>query len=66
MKSHKRDADGFLICRSNNNPLLDTRVHEVQLSDGASSEYPANIISENIFATVNNDGYESVLLNEII
>lgn len=66
MKSHKRDADGFLICKANNNPLLDTRVHEAQLSDGESSEYPANIISENIFATVNNDGYESVLLNEII
>ncbi len=64
--SRKRDANGALIGRANANPLLDTRVYEVQFSDGASSEYSANVIAENIFATVDDDGYECVLLDEII
>jgi len=64
--SHKRDAEGALIGRAIANPLLDTRVYEVQFSDGASSEYSANVIAENIFSTVDDNGYEGVLLDEII
>jgi len=64
--SHKCDADGALIRKANANPLLDTHVYEVQFSDDALSKYLANIIAENSFATVDDDGYKCVLLDEII
>jgi len=66
VKCRKRDADGHLIGRSNTNPLLDTRVYEVQFPDGVANEYSANVIAENIFATVDDDGYETLLLGDII
>jgi hypothetical protein len=38
----------------------------VQFSDGASFEYSANVLAENLFATVDDEGYETLLLGEII
>jgi len=62
--SPKRDADGALLGRANTNPLLDTQVYEVQFSDGASSEYSANVIAENIFATVDETGMNAYTLTK--
>jgi hypothetical protein len=45
---------------------LDTRVFEVQFSDGHVSEYETNVIAENIYATVDDDGFETLLFHEII
>ena len=62
----KRDNNGNLIGHAHTNPLLDTRIYEVQFPDGASSEYSTNVIAENIFATVDDDGSKTVLLDEIV
>jgi hypothetical protein len=61
-------------CDNNGNPIgcthtsfiLDTRVFEVQFSDGYVSKYMTNVIAENIYATVDDDGFEALLLHEII
>jgi len=44
----KRDSNGELIGGANSNPILDTRVYEVEFPDGTINEYSANILSEAI------------------
>jgi hypothetical protein len=62
----KRDSDGNPIGRTHTNPILDTRVFEVQFSDGHCSEYATNVIAENLYATVDDDGFETLLFHEIV
>ena len=45
----KRDQDGCPVGHSNGNPLLNTRVYEVEFQDGYIQEYLANTIAENIY-----------------
>jgi hypothetical protein len=42
------------IGQQNNNYLLDTRVYEVELADGTSEEYYANVIAENLIVRESN------------
>jgi len=49
----------------NNNPLLETRTYEVQLSDGSMLEYSANLIGENIYAQCDADGHQYMVFKEI-
>ena len=62
----KCDANGNPIGRSNTNPLLDTRVYEVQFPDGTEQEYSANLIAESIYSQVDDEGHQFLLLKEII
>ena len=62
----KRGADGNLIGKRNPNPLLDTRVYEVQFPDGHSEEYTANLIAEALYSQTDEFGNQYLLLSEII
>jgi hypothetical protein len=62
----KLDGDGRLIGRANSNPLLDSRVYEVEFSDGTVKEYAANLVAEAIFAQVDDEGRQFVLIDSII
>ena len=53
VKKHKIDDEGKNVGNMNNNPLLDTRAYEVELSDGTTEALTDNIISENILAQFN-------------
>ncbi len=64
--SRKRDENGNPIGVSNTNPILDTRVYEVQFSDGYSESYAANTIIENMYAQVDPEGNHFLLMDEII
>jgi hypothetical protein len=44
----KRDVNGNPVGRASNNPILDTRVYEVEFPDGSVSEYVANKQAEAI------------------
>ena len=66
VKSRKRDSDGNPIGRSNSNPILDTRVYQVEFPDGDVAEYTANVIAENIFAQVDDEGRHHQLLDSIV
>jgi len=46
---YKRDASGNLIGKTNPNPLLNTRMYQVQFSDGTVQDYAANHIAEAIY-----------------
>ena len=60
-----RDKDGLPIGRANNNPMLDTRMYEVEYSDGHKASLAANAIAENMFAQVDDKGNRNVLFDEI-
>ena len=60
-----RGLDGEPIGRSHNNPLFDTREYEVEFTDGSREKYQANIIAENMFAQVDSEGNQYLLLKEI-
>jgi hypothetical protein len=51
---------------SNANPLLDTRVYEVEFPDGSVEDYAANIIAENMYAQVDNEGRQFNVLEELV
>jgi hypothetical protein len=57
-----KGEDGNPIGRWNANPFLDTRKYEVQLSDGTTDEFYANIIAENLFLQVDSEGRQYVLM----
>jgi len=63
---YKRDASGNLIGQTNPNPLLNTRMYQVQFSDGTIQDYSANRIAEAIYAAVDDEGNQFVLLDEIL
>ncbi len=64
--SRKRNADGNVRGKANANPILDSRVYEVQFSDGHTKEYAANVIAEAVYDQVDDEGYEHPILDEII
>jgi len=48
--------DGNPIGVRNNNPILDTREYEVEMPDGSTAAYAANVIAENLFSQVDSEG----------
>jgi hypothetical protein len=57
--------DGEAIGRAHANPLFDTRVYDVEFTDGAVERYQANNIAENMFVQVDSEGRQYLLLQEI-
>jgi hypothetical protein len=54
------------IGRHHQNPLMDTRIYEVEFSDGQVLEYAANVIAENLYSQVDEEGHHQVMLDEIV
>ena len=61
-----RDKNGIPIGTANDNPMLDTRIYEVEYLDGHRAALAANTIAENMFAQVDDEGYRTLLLQEIV
>ena len=61
-----KDANGLPIGLANENPILDTRMHEVKYLDGERTLLAANNIAENLFAQIDDEGNRQVLIDEII
>ena len=65
--SRKRSADGtHLIGKANSNPLLDTRVYNVEFNDGTIDEYSANLIAESIYSNTDVDRNTYSIIEGII
>ena len=62
----KRDADGNPVGLRNANPILDTRQNEVDFADGATDVFTANLIAENLYSQVNDEGRSHSIMSEII
>ena len=66
IKQRKRNHDGTLVGSANDNPLLDTSVYEVEFADGSYDEYSSNVIAENLYNHVDDNGNSHTLLSAII
>ena len=60
-----KNRDGREKGNYNPNPVLDTRVYEVMFPDGATEQYAANIIAENLIGQLDDDGRMQRLLESI-
>ena len=64
--NQKRTADGNLLQgKESTNPILETRVYEVQFPDGGISEYTTNIIVESLYSNCDDNGQQYSLLKGI-
>ena len=66
VKGRKRDSNGSLVGKYNQNPILDTRVFNVEHPDGRVEEYATNVLAESLMANVDDDGYDLGLVEEIV
>ena len=60
-----KDVNGFPIGILQENPILDTRVYEVEYADGNKASMAANAIVVNLFAQVDVEGNHHALFDEI-
>ena len=64
--SRKRDADGNVVGRANDNPLLDIQEYHIKFDYGEVSELTANVIAESMYASCDADSNEYLLLDSIV
>jgi hypothetical protein len=57
---------GEPVCHAHANPFFDTREYEVEFTNGTVEQYAANVIAENMYAQVNDEGNMFQLLDEIM
>ena len=60
-----KDSDGNEKGRTDDNPMLNTAVYDVLFPDGAIKQYSANIIAENMWAQVDAEGNQYLVLDAI-
>ena len=56
VKKWLKDNQGRPIGIASDNPILDTRMYEVEYQDSHTAALAANIIAENLFAQVDEEG----------
>ena len=56
VRDRKRNADGMLLGKKDDNPLLDSSVYIVDFPDGSYREYNANLIAENLYSQIDDEG----------
>ena len=61
-----REKDGLSIGRAHNNPILYTRMYEVDYKDRNKDLLAANAIADNMFPQVDGEGNRHVLFQEIV
>ena len=66
VKKRKRDPAGNPIGEENPNPILDSRIYELEFPDGRIEEYAVNVIAENLLNQADGDGWDTGLLDEIL
>jgi hypothetical protein len=64
--ARKKDCHGNVVGKSHPNPVLDTRVMEVQFPDGNVQEFAANVIAEHLYSQVDDEGRRFRIVDEII
>ncbi len=64
--ARKRDRDGNLVARANDNPILNTRSYIVNFDEGDQTELTANMTAESLYLQCDPDGNQYVLLEEIV
>jgi hypothetical protein len=63
---HAKDTGGEPVGHSHANPFFDTREYEVEFTDGTIEQYTTNVIANNMYAQVDDEGNMFQLLDEIM
>ena len=66
VKQRAIDVNGNPFEESHCDPLLDTHAYEVEFVDGSTEIITANVIAKNLFAQVDGEGHQQMLLHDII
>ena len=66
VKKILKDTNGRQIGVANDNPILDSRMYEVEYRDGYVATMEANVIAENLFTQVDQEGNIFLLIESII
>ena len=61
-----KDNDENIVGNFDSNPILNTILYDLELTDGAVKQYAANVIAENIYSQVDYDGQNSGILDVIV
>ena len=56
VRGRKRLIDGNFAGRANSNPILDTRIYDVEFADGQTAELAAIVIAQSMYAMCNTEG----------
>ena len=64
--SKVKEFEGQPIGKADKNPILDTRVYNVEFSDGENAELGANIIAEFMYAKCDTEGNQYRLMDHIV
>jgi hypothetical protein len=62
----KRDSAGNPIGVASDNPILDSRIYELEYPTGRIEEYSVNTIVENLVQQVGQEGFDHGIMKEII
>ena len=66
VRGKKRNSNGTLIGVYNANPILDTRIFQVEHPNGRVEEYATNVIAELLLSNVDKEGYDVGWIDEVI
>ena len=66
VKARVKDHEGDPIGVANQNPILDTRVYEVEFTNGGRAELGANVIAECMYAQCDVEGKQFCLMEAIV
>ena len=59
-------ANGNVTGRSHTNPILDTRMYQVEFTGGKVTELTTNVIAESLYAQCKSEGNECFLLDALV
>eukprot|EP00957_Ditylum_brightwellii_P046889 3558964-Ditylum_brightwellii.AAC.1 len=62
---HAIRPNGTVTGTYDNNPMMNTMIHDVNIPDGQVREYAANIITKNMLTQDDSDGYTKLLWNRL-
>ena len=65
-RHRRQDTLGNPIGEEHSKPILNTRMYELQFSDGIVDEYDINIIIENIIDHIDDLGWDTGILEDIV
>ena len=66
VKRRTTDVNGNVIGSTNPNPFLNTALYDVEFIDGTVRHFGANIIAQNLYSQLDEDGHSQRLLHSIV
>ena len=66
VKGRHTDENGNVIGTFHNNPLLNSLIYDVEFPDGTIREYAANVIAQNMYSSLDENGFSKLILDCIL